>query len=42
MIEHPKRRGKSDHHSVDLPTVALSGVVVALLIAACFLKLVSL
>jgi hypothetical protein len=35
------RRGKSDHHIVDLPTVALAAVVVVLLIAACFLKLVS-
>jgi hypothetical protein len=41
MTEHPPHRRKSDHHMVDLPTVALAAVVVALLITACFLKLFS-
>jgi hypothetical protein len=41
MIEHPKRRLKSDHHIVDLPTVALAAAVVVLLVAACVVPLVS-
>jgi hypothetical protein len=35
------RRGKSDHHIVDLPTVVLAAVVVVLLITACVVRLVS-
>jgi hypothetical protein len=37
----PMRRGKSDHHIMDLPTVAIAAVVVVLLIAACVVRLVS-
>jgi hypothetical protein len=41
MTEYHKRRLKSDHHPVDLPTVALAAVVVVLLITACVVRLVS-
>jgi hypothetical protein len=41
MIEHSKRRRKSDQHIVDLPTIALAAAVVVLLIAACFSRLLA-
>jgi hypothetical protein len=41
MTEQPRRRRRSDQHSVDLPTVALAGVIVMLLIAACVVRLMS-
>jgi len=36
-----ERRRKSDHHIVDLPTVGLATIVVALLVVACVVRLVS-
>lgn len=37
----PERGRKFDHHIVDLPTVGLAAVVVALLVVACVVRLVS-